>query len=38
VEVLMRDSFIIALDGCCDCNWRNFQSSLNFIDWRTFIS
>ena len=24
VVVLMRDSFIIALEGFCDCTWRNF--------------
>ena len=27
MAVLMRASFIIALDGFCDCTWRNFQSS-----------
>ena len=34
VAVLMRASFIIALDGFCNCTWRNFQSSWNVqIDW-----
>ena len=32
VAVLMRASFIIALDGFCECTWRNFYSSWNF-DW-----
>ena len=26
VAVLLRASYIIALDGFCDCTWRNFQS------------
>jgi hypothetical protein len=29
VAVLMRASFIIALDGFYDCTWRNFQSYWN---------
>ena len=36
--VLMRASFIIALDGFCNCTWRNFQSSWHFLDWLTFTS
>jgi hypothetical protein len=27
VVVLMRASFIIELDGFCDCTWRNFKMS-----------
>jgi hypothetical protein len=38
VEVLMRASFIIALDVFCDCTWRNFQSSWNFPHWLAFMS
>ena len=38
VAVLMRASFIIALDGFCDCTWRNFQSSRNVPTWLTFMS
>jgi hypothetical protein len=34
----MRTSFIRALDGFCDCTWRNFKSSWNIPDWLTFIS
>ena len=37
VAVLMRASFIIALDGFCDCTWRNVQSSWNVPDWLTFM-
>jgi hypothetical protein len=36
VLVLMTASFIIALDGLCDCTWRNFQSFWTFLDWMTF--
>ena len=36
VAVLKRASFIIALDGFCDCTWRNVQSSY-FLDWLTFM-
>ena len=38
VTVLMRASFIIALDGFCNCTWRNFQSSWNIPYWLTFMS
>ena len=38
VAVLIRASFIIALDGFCDCTWRNFQSSWNVLNWLTFMS
>ena len=38
LAILMRASFIIALDGFCDCTWRNFQCSWNFPDWLTFRS
>ena len=38
VGVLMRASFIITLDGFCDCTWRNFQSSWNVPYWLTFMS
>ena len=38
LAVLMRASFIIALDGFYDCTWRNFQSSWNCPDWLTFMS
>ena len=38
VAVVMRASLIIALDGFCDCTWRNFQSSWNVPYWLTFIS
>jgi hypothetical protein len=43
----VKESFIISLDGFCNCNWRNFQSSWNFLhllklhyfrDWLTFMS
>ena len=37
VAVLMRASFITALDGFY-CTCRNFQSSLHFLDWLTFMS
>ena len=37
VAVLMRASFIIPLDGFCDCTQRNFQSSWNFPDWLNFM-
>ena len=30
VAVLMRASFIITIDGFCDCTWRNFKSFLKF--------
>ena len=34
VAVLMRASFIIVLDGFCDCTWRNFQVlDIILIDW-----
>ena len=33
VAVLMKAIFIIALDGFCDCSWRNFQNS-----WLSFMS
>jgi hypothetical protein len=36
VAVLMRDSFIIALDGFCDSTWRNVQSSWYFPYGLTF--
>jgi hypothetical protein len=38
VVVLMRLSFIIALDGFCDLTWRNFQSSWNVPYWLNFMS
>ena len=39
VAVLMRASFITALDGFCDCTWRNFQSSWNVPDYfKTWLS
>ena len=38
VAVLMRASFIIALDGFCYCTWRNFQNSWKVPDWLTFMS
>ena len=38
VEVLVSASFIIVLDCFYDCTWRNFQSSLYFPYWLTFIS
>ena len=38
VADLMRDSFIIALNGFCNCIWRNFQSSWNVPYWLTFMS
>ena len=38
VAVLVRASLIIALDGFCDCTWRNFQSSWHVPDWLTFMS
>ena len=38
MAVLMRSSFIIALDGFCDCTWRNFQSSWNVPYWLNFVS
>ena len=38
VAVLVRASFIIALDGFCECTWENFQSSWNFPDWLSFMS
>ena len=38
VAVLMRASFILALDGVCDYTWRNFQSCWNFPYWLTFMS
>ena len=38
VVVLMRASFIIALDGFCDCTWRNFWSSWNVLYWLTVMS
>ena len=38
VAVLMRASFIIALDGLCDCTWRNLQSSWNVPYWLAFMS
>jgi hypothetical protein len=38
VEVLMRASFIIALEGFWNCTWRNFQSSWHFPYWLTFMS
>ena len=38
VAVLMRDSFIITLNGFWDCTWRNFQSSWNVPHWLTFMS
>jgi hypothetical protein len=38
MAVLMRDSFIIVLDGFCDCTWRNFQRSWNVPYWLTFMS
>ena len=34
----MRSSFIIVLDGFCDCTWRNFKSSWHFPYWLTFMS
>ena len=37
VAVLMRDSFIIALDGFCDRTWRNVPSSRYSPYWLTFI-
>jgi hypothetical protein len=38
VAVLMRASFVIALDGFCDCTWRNFKSSWHFPGWPTVMS
>ena len=38
VAVLMRASFIIALDGFCYCTWRNFQRSWKCSDWLSFMS
>ena len=38
VAVLIRASFITALDGFCDCTWRNFQSSWNVLYLLTFMS
>ena len=38
VAVLMRASFIIVLDGFCNCPWGNFKSSWNVPDWLTFMS
>ena len=35
VAVLMRASFIIALDGICNWTWRNFKSY--FLHWLTCI-
>jgi hypothetical protein len=32
------ESFIIALDGFCDCTWRNYQSFWNLPDWLTFMT
>ena len=37
-RVLMRASFIIALDGFCNCTWRNFQCSWNVPHCLTFMS
>jgi hypothetical protein len=37
VAVLMRPSFIIELDGFCNCTWRNFQSFWNVPYWLTFM-
>ena len=36
VAILTRPSFIIALDGFCDCTWRNFKQKvieMFRIDW-----
>ena len=33
VAVLVKDSFIIVLDGFCHCTWRNIQSSWNELKW-----
>ena len=38
VAVLMRSSFIIPLDGFCNCTWRNCKSSWNVPYWLTFMS
>ena len=38
VAVLMRPSFIIALEGCCDRTWRNVQSTWNVPYWLTLMS
>ena len=31
VAVLMRASYIIVLDGFCNCTWRNFESSWHSV-------
>jgi hypothetical protein len=38
MAVLVRASFIIALDVFCSLTWRNIQSYLNFPHWLTFMS
>ena len=38
VAILMRDSFIIALDGFSDCTLWNLQSSCIFPYWLSFMS
>jgi hypothetical protein len=38
VAVLTRASFIILLDGFCDCTSRNFQSTWEILlNWLTFM-
>jgi hypothetical protein len=41
VAVLMRASFIKALDCFCDCTWRNFQTfklEMFRIDWPSCLT
>ena len=38
VAALIRASFIIVIEGFCDCTWRNFKSSRNVLDRLTSMS